>query len=110
MGWGMHRLISGRIIPIILRKGQGFLGIGPRPLVVFYGWPWNCHGPCGCVTLLVLMCYKRACKEAQGLQDVESSVILDLSGSNQYLCKVAIIIIPTHPTYEAWEHLVNYKI
>ena len=50
--------------------------------LTLYGWPWNGHGAGGCVIQLANV-FQRANKEAQHLLEVESSAILDLTGSNQ---------------------------
>ena len=45
-------LISGRIIRLYY-FGEGVeisRNWAPAHLLVFDGWPWNCHGTCGCVT------------------------------------------------------------
>ena len=46
MGWEFHRLMSGRIIPTILRTGRDFQELGH--FLAFYGWPQNCHDTGGC--------------------------------------------------------------
>ena len=52
--------------------------------LTFYGWPWNCHGAGTCDIQLADV-LQRAYKEAQSLLEVESSAILNLTGSNQFL-------------------------
>ena len=50
--------------------------------LTFYGWPQNWHSICAvCLSLGTLMYYL----EGQGLLEVESSTILGLVGSNQFL-------------------------
>ena len=50
--------------------------------LTFYGWPQNCHSICAvCLLFSTLMYYS----EGQSLLEVESSTILGLVGSNQFL-------------------------
>ena len=60
---------------------------GHCPFFDLYGWwPGNCHGACGCVIQHagILQC---TYNEAQGPQEVESSAILYLVGSNQFMLR-----------------------
>ena len=52
--------------------------------LVFYGRPQNCQGACGC-HLTYANVVQWVYNGAQGLLDVESSAILGLVGSNQFL-------------------------
>lgn len=75
-----HRLI-GRIFSAISRKRSGFPGIGPLPILAFYGQAWNCHHMCG--HIIQLMCYYE-CSETQVPLEVKSCTIVGLVGSNQF--------------------------
>ena len=82
--------MSGRIIPTIWGRGRDFQELGHCPLFNLLwlasglSWHlWVCH-----LDANVLQC---AYNEAQGPLEVDSSVILDLVGSNQFLsCPMAM--------------------
>ena len=74
--------MSGKIIPTILEKVQGFPGIGvPIHFLTFCGQPWSCHGTYGCVIYCAGV-LQWTYTEAQGLvKSISSCAILDLVGS-----------------------------
>ena len=84
--------MSGRIIPAISGKGQRFPGIGPPPT---FGFLWLASELSWCLWVCHLAnALQWAYTEAQGLLEVESSAILDLVGSNQFLsCPMAMSIL-----------------
>ena len=78
MGWvQFHRLMSGKIIPVISGKGWGFPGIGPPltfwPLMVGLKLSW-----CWWVWHLSLLCYDvmKSLYWAQGVVEINLSTIL----------------------------------
>ena len=52
----LHRLMTGRIIPTILEKGQRFRNWTTAHFLTFYVQPQNCHGAGVCV-IQIPMCY-----------------------------------------------------
>ena len=80
-GW-FHRIMCGRITPTILEKGWKFPRTGPLGLLwMALELSWHllvCH-------LAHANLVQWAYNEAQGLLEVDSSALLDLTHSNQFL-------------------------
>ena len=74
----------GGIFWLFWGKGWGFPGIGPPPTLTFMVSLGTVLAPV-VVSFTLMMCYKECYTEAQGLVEVDSSSILDLVGSNQFM-------------------------
>ena len=77
----------GGLFQLFWGRGGDFQKLGHHPLFfIFDGWPQNC---CGAMSANVL---QQAYSEAQGLPEVESSGMLVLVDSNQFLsCLMAVL-------------------
>ena len=73
-----------RVFQLFWERDGDFQELGHCSLFDLHGQSWNCHGTCVCnlacwyVTISIY-------SEAQGLMEVESSAILDLFSSNQFM-------------------------
>ena len=77
--------MNGRIIPTLLGKGVGISrNWATAHFLAFYGQPRTVMAPVG-VSFSISKCIIIAHNEAQGPLEVESSTILGLIGSNQFM-------------------------
>ena len=99
----MHAM-SRRITSPIWRRGRDFQELSHHPLLTIYGWPQNYQGSYGYVIEHADVS-QWGRNESQGLQEVQSSTILDLVSSNQFMsypqelshsCRGYVLPLPSH--------------
>ena len=70
--------------------------------LTFYGWPWNCHGTVGVSINKVMFYSEHTLRLEVLLEEVDSTAVLDLVGSNHLSCVpwsvILLNVVPCPPS------------